>query len=204
MAFHCTSEWRSRGECVAHFLRTEPSGVSNFATSIQWVSAGVCAFACISQFTYFAVYIRPLLGLSHVAALLAATLLATCYSRSQVVRESLRIISSLGLQLETETAGGSVTRTFVPLDTIDDVLINEAFEHFRVVTFLVVVTFEKECKIPFRVSSPSLEWLIAVRTCAQELLCLDRSRSDRIKKEILRIEDGINVTEMKKQVHRIV
>jgi hypothetical protein len=94
--------------------------------------------------------------------------------------ESVTVLRGLGLQLEQRTVWGRVrARAFLPFSSIRAVVINEAIEHFRVVTYLALLLRRRrqrgrrddddddddspvEIVLPFRCLRGRQEMLVAV------------------------------------------
>ena len=91
---------------------------------------------------------------------------------SKIVREKLIIIKGLGIQLESEALQGTVvSRRFVDINRVRDIVINEYLTMFDIGQYLAVIV-EKEQKLllPFANSKLTFKELIPLYRAAKKVL----------------------------------
>ncbi|XP_060243745.1 phosphatidylinositol N-acetylglucosaminyltransferase subunit H isoform X3 [Meriones unguiculatus] len=104
----------------------------------------------------------------------------------KVDQETLLIIDSLGIQMTSSYASGKENTTFIEMDKVKDVIINEAIYMQKVIYYLCILLKdpgkpqEASQVVPvFQSAKPRLDCLIEIYRSCQEILAHQKATSTR-------------------------
>nr|POF10871.1 phosphatidylinositol n-acetylglucosaminyltransferase subunit h [Quercus suber] len=103
------------------------------------------------------------LGTIFFLSMLSSACLVKSYYGTLIEKESVVIISSLGVQLEAHYWSGRVVRSFIPIDKILKPVLNENVTPFTCYWSLVLlVRGKKELNLAFEVVKPPVKLLVPI------------------------------------------
>ncbi|XP_051004210.1 phosphatidylinositol N-acetylglucosaminyltransferase subunit H [Acomys russatus] len=104
----------------------------------------------------------------------------------KIDQETLLIIDSLGIQMTSSYASGKESTTFIEMDKVKDIIINEAIYMQKVIYYLCILLkdpgepHEISQVVPvFQSAKPRLDCLIEVYRSCQEILAHQKATSTR-------------------------
>ncbi|XP_057831787.1 uncharacterized protein LOC131042495 isoform X2 [Cryptomeria japonica] len=102
-------------------------------------------------------------GASFIGMCILCILVATAIHRNGIQQESVVVMPTLGVQLETYYRSGKVFRRFVPMGNILAAVINEAVTPFTCYWYLaLIVRDERKLVLVFQELRPPLDMLVPI------------------------------------------
>ncbi|TNM95083.1 hypothetical protein fugu_017842 [Takifugu bimaculatus] len=167
------------GKPVSLDCRSHSNFCREFTVSSAKISIGkVLAYTCCVWLLAYAVF-----WVTENTAVLSSAILITLVGMTlhihfvKVDHESLLVIGSLGIQVSSSYASGRETTTFIEMNKIKDIVINEAIYMQQIIYYLCVLLKDPSdpdgasSVVPlFQSSKPRLDCLVKVYKSCQEIL----------------------------------
>ena len=115
------------------FLHPPPAVISNKHLFLALVGLAFATAISLSSEGNTSIIASVVLGLTFLIVSL------TVYLYFKVSSEKIVMLSSLGVQIETEFALGNKTSSFIDISYIDDIVINEAISMHSINYYLIII-----------------------------------------------------------------